>query len=209
MSSTRQNLWLITAAWAAGLVLSGWSPYHRFTWFAEVLPALIALPLLWGTARKFPFSTLVYTLVLAHGLILMLGGAHTYARVPAGFWVQEWFGLERNPYDKLGHIAQGFVPALVARELLLRYFKLPRSWITGLIVVSICLAFSALYELIEWWAALLYGAGATEFLGTQGYEWDTQADMLYALVGALAAVLFFSRAHDRSMERVMGRENAS
>jgi putative membrane protein len=128
--------------------------------------------------------------------------------VPAGFWVQEWFGLERNSYDKLGHLAQGFVPALVTRELLLRYFRLPRRWITGFLAVCVCLAISAFYELIEWWAALLYGAGAAEFLATQGYEWDTQADMLYALVGAIVAIVFFSRAHDRSMARVTGKDSA-
>ncbi len=205
MTSTHRELWIVTAAWALGLVLSGWSPHDRFTWFAEVVPALIALPILWATAKPFPFSRLAYRLILLHGLILMLGAAYTYARVPAGYWVQEWFSLSRNPYDKVGHFAQGFVPAIVARELLIRWFRQSRGWLLDFLIVSICLAISAFYELIEWWTALAVGQGATAFLGTQGDPWDTQSDMLWALAGALLAVFLLARAHDRSMVRLSAR----
>ncbi len=189
-TSSRRDLWLLTAAWAAGLVLSGLSPHDRLTWVMEVLPAVIAWPLLWGTRQRFAFSTWVYAAIAVHGLILMYGGAHTYARVPLGFWLQDILGTQRNPYDKIGHFAQGFVPALVAWELLVRKFRLPRGMLTGFLSVCICLAISATYELVEWWAALAMGQGADEFLGTQGDQWDTQSDMFLALIGAVAAQPF-------------------
>jgi putative membrane protein len=203
--SIHAPLWTLAGIWIAGLVLSGWSPHDRFTWFAEVAPALIVLPLLLGTANRFEFSTLAYWLILLHGLVLMGGGAYTYARVPAGYWVQDWFHLARNPYDKLGHFAQGLVPAIVARELLIRQFRQKRGWLLCFLVVAICLAISAFYEMIEWWTALAAGGGATDFLGTQGDPWDTQEDMFYALIGAITALLAFSRLHDRSMAEVEGR----
>ena len=203
-SSTRnlpRGLLLLTVIWFAGLLASGFAPHDRLTWFMEVAPCLVALPLLWATRGRFEFTALVYVLITIHGLILMLGGAYTYAHVPLGAWVQEWFHWSRNPYDKLGHFAQGFVPAMVARELLIRKFAIPAGKLNAFLVVSICLAISAFYELVEWWSALALGQGADEFLGTQGDPWDTQSDMFFALVGAICALLFLSRWHDRAIAR--------
>ncbi|RPJ46094.1 MAG: DUF2238 domain-containing protein [Betaproteobacteria bacterium] len=188
---------VICAVWAMALIASGVAPYDRLTWFMEVLPVLIAAPILVATRGRLPLTTLVYTLIAIHGLILIYGGAYTYARVPAGFWLQELFGFARNPYDRIGHLAQGFVPAMVARELLLRVFGITGRKILFFLVACIALAISAFYELIEWWSALAMGAGAHEFLGTQGDVWDTQWDMFLALVGAVAALLLLSRWHDR------------
>jgi putative membrane protein len=168
----------------------------------EVVPAIIALPLLLLTARRFPLSDLLLVLILLHGLILMGGGAYTYARVPAGFWVQDLFALSRNPYDKLGHFWQGLVPAMLAREVLLRRFAVSPRWLAGLLGVTVALAFSAFYEMIEWWAALAMGQGADEFLGTQGDQWDTQSDMMWALAGALVSSVLLARAHDAAMRRI-------
>ncbi|HWI14553.1 MAG TPA: DUF2238 domain-containing protein [Burkholderiales bacterium] len=184
------------------LVWSGWHPYDRLTWLMEVMPVLVAAPILVATRSTFPFTRLAYTLIAVHGLILIMGGAYTYARVPVGLHVQEWLGLARNPYDRLGHFAQGFVPAIVARELLIRYFRLPTGKLLAFLVVSICLAVSALYELIEWGAAVALGQGAAEFLGTQGDPWDTQWDMFMALVGALAALVLLARMHDRQIAQL-------
>jgi len=183
----------------AALIVSGIAPYDRATWWLEVSPVLIAAPLLLATGRRFPLTTLLYLLIALHCLVLILGGAYTYARVPAGFWVQELLALERNPYDKLGHFMQGLVPALIAREILLRgRFVTPRRMLAFL---SICVAMtiSAVYELIEWWVALLAGGGAVEFLGTQGDPWDTQADMFWALIGASAGLLGLARLQDRQI----------
>jgi len=196
-----RDLKRLTAFWLAGLVLSGLAPYDRATWLMEVLPAIIALPVLWLTRERFAFSSLAYGLILIHGLILMLGAAYTYARVPAGYWVQEWFHLSRNPYDKLGHLAQGFVPAIVAREILLRHYHLRRDALLRLLVVCVALAISAVYELIEWGAAVALGQGADEFLGTQGDPFDTQSDMFMALIGALLAITVMRAWHDRSMRQ--------
>lgn len=181
------------------LVLSGLNPYDRMTWVMEVAPIFIAFPVLLFTHKRFPLTPLLYALILMHALILIYGGAYTYARVPLGFWLQELFGLSRNPYDKIGHFAQGFVPALVAREILIR-----GKYVTGkkmAVFLSICvaLAISAFYELIEWWAALALGQGADEFLGTQGNPWDTQSDMFLALIGAMTAMLAFNNLHDRQI----------
>jgi len=192
----------VMAAWALALVWSGWHPYDRLTWLMEVLPVLIAAPLLVVTRSRFALTRLAYALIAVHGLILILGGAYTYARVPAGLQVQEWLGLARNPYDRLGHFAQGFVPAIVARELLIRYFRLPRGKLLSFLVVCICLAVSAFYELLEWASALALGQGADEFLGTQGDPWDTQWDMFMALVGAAAALALLQRSHDRQIARL-------
>lgn len=188
----------VLGVWAIGLLWSGLAPYDRATWFLEVAPALLAGALLWATRTRYTPTTLLLILVLVHGLILMLGGKYTYARVPLGFWMQDWFGWERNNYDKIGHFAQGFVPAIVARELLIRVFRIEAGKLVAFLAVAICLAVSAGYELIEWGASLALGQGADEFLGTQGDPWDTQKDMFMALVGALAALLL-SRWHDRQI----------
>jgi len=181
------------------LVISGIGPADRLTWAMEVAPVVIAIPILWATYRRFPLSSLVYGLLFVHGLILMLGGHYTYANVPAGFWVQDMFDLARNPYDRLGHFAQGFIPAILAREILVRASPLKDSKWLPFLVVCFCLAFSAFYELIEWWAAVALGQGANEFLGTQGDPWDTQWDMFLALCGAISALVLLSRVHDRNM----------
>lgn len=195
--------WGLSILWAAGLLLSGFAPYDRLTWLMEVLPAIIAWPILFATRSRFRFSDLAMALIALHGLILMLGGAYTYARVPLGFWLQDLLSLERNPYDRIGHLAQGFVPAIIARELLIRVFRIGNAKLVGFLAVCICLAISATYELIEWAAALSLGQGADEFLGTQGDEWDTQSDMFMALIGALAALLL-SPWHDRRIQAIKG-----
>lgn len=198
-AAAQRILFAVTFIWAIALVVSGIAPRDRLTWFMEVAPVLIALPLLLATRNRFPFTTLAYALICIHGLILIVGGTYTYAHVPAGFWVQEWLGLERNPYDRLGHIAQGFVPAIVAREILIRTFKLAPGKFLFFVTTCVCLAISAFYELIEWGSALALGQGAHEFLGTQGDEWDTQWDMFLALAGGCASQLLLSRLHDRQI----------
>ena len=192
----------ICALWTVALLASGIAPYDRLTWFMEVLPVLIAAPLLLLTRERLPLTPLVYALIAVHGLILIYGGAYTYARTPLGFWLQDLLGFARNPYDRIGHIAQGFVPALLARELLLRVFRIGGRKILFFLVLCIALALSAFYELIEWWAALLIGAEADEFLATQGDVWDTQWDMFLALCGAFAAQLLLGRWHDRQIARI-------
>jgi len=184
------------------LALSANEPYDMATWWMEVAPVLLAIPILLATHGRFALTPLVYTLIFVHACILILGGHYTYARVPPGFWVQELFGFARNHYDRLGHLAQGFIPAMVGREILLRQTPLTRGGWLFFLVCCICLAISACYEFIEWWAALIGGAGATEFLGTQGDVWDTQWDMLMALIGAISAQLLLARLHDRQLERV-------
>jgi putative membrane protein len=181
------------------LALSAIHPRDGFTWVLEVAPILIAVPILIATRRRFPLTPLAYRLLSVHALILMLGGHYTYAEVPLGFWVGKALGFTRNHYDRLGHFAQGFVPAIVAREILLRRSPLrPGRWLFFL-VTCVCLAISATYELVEWWTALATGEGATAFLGTQGDPWDTQWDMFLALVGALSAQFVLSRVHDRQL----------
>lgn len=184
------------------LLLSGWQPYDRGTWLLEVMPVLIAIPILWCTYKKFPLTTLLYWCIFFHCLILILGGAYTYARVPVGFIVQDWFDLSRNPYDKLGHFFQGFAPTLIAREILLRHQIIRGVRMLAFIVVCIALAISAAYELIEWGAALMLGQGADEFLGTQGDPWDTQSDMFMALIGSICALLGFSRLQGSQITRL-------
>jgi putative membrane protein len=190
-------------AWVVFLALlltwSGYKPYDRMTWLLEVMPVLIAIPLMLATRSGFPLTTLLTRLIILHAVILIIGGHYTYARVPMGFWAQDLFDLGRNHYDRLGHIAQGFVPAILAREILLRLRVLkPGAWLFY-IVVSICLAFSAFYELLEWWAAVAAEEAAIEFLGTQGDNWDTQWDMFLALLGSLAALLCLGRVHNRQL----------
>jgi putative membrane protein len=194
-------LWLLV--FVGVLLWSGWQPHDYPTWWLEVLPALVALVVLLVTRKRFPLTPLLYFLILLHAIILMVGGHYTYAEVPAGDWLRELTSGERNNYDKLGHLAQGFVPAMVARELLLRLNVLSRkSWL-AFIVICICLAISAFYELIEWWVALLSEEAAESFLGTQGYVWDTQSDMLWALMGATAALVLLSRLHDRQLAKLL------
>ena len=185
----------------AALIVSGIQPYDRATWWMEVAPVLIAAPILVVTHRRFPLTPLLYALIVVHALVLILGGAHTYARVPLGFWLQDLLALERNPYDRIGHFMQGFVPAMVAREILLRGKFVAGARMVGFLSVCVALAVSAVYELLEWSAALALGQGADEFLGTQGDAWDTQADMFMALVGAVSALLLLSRLHDRQLSR--------
>ena len=192
------------AVFVAVLIWSGIDPADELTWFLEVLPALIAVALLARTRRMFPLTPLVYVLILAHCLILMVGGHYTYAEVPLFDWIRDALELQRNHYDKLGHFAQGFVPAMVAREVLIRnqVFK-SNAWM-HFFIVCFCLAVSAFYELIEWWVALASGASAEAFLGTQGYVWDTQSDMLLALIGAISALISLRRWHDRQLASLMG-----
>ncbi len=192
----------------AALAVSGWQPQDRLTWLMEVMPVLIAVPILLATYRRFPLTTLVYGLLAAHALVLMVGGHYTYARVPLGFWLQDGLHLARNPYDKIGHFAQGFVPAMLAREILLRgrYVRTPRM--QAFLVLCVVLAISATYELIEWQAAVLLGGSATDFLGTQGDPWDTQSDMGFALLGGVAALMLLSGVHDRQLARRVSRDTA-
>lgn len=184
------------------LACSGAAPYDRATWAMEVFPIFIAVPLLWASYRRMPLTSLLYVLIFAHACVLMLGGAYTYARVPLGFQIQEWLQLGRNPYDKIGHFFQGFVPCMVAREILLRGGYVHGRRMLAFVCVCIVLAVSATYELIEWAAALALGQGADEFLGTQGDPWDTQSDMFFALVGAVTALLLLTREHDRQLRRM-------
>lgn len=184
------------------LIISGLEPYDRITWLMEVIPVLIAIPVLFVSFKKFPLTNLLYSLIFLHAIVLIIGGTYTYARVPLGFEIAEWFNLDRNPYDKIGHFMQGFVPAIVAREILLRNQILTKGKMLAFIVICIVLAISAMYELIEWAAALFMGQGAEEFLGTQGYEWDTQSDMFFALIGGISALLFLSKWHDQQIERL-------
>jgi len=205
------------------LAWSAVRPHDYFTWFLEIVPVFIGLPVAFAVQRRFPLSNLLLVLLWWHCVILIFGGHYTYARVPLGDWAMHWFGWTRNNYDKLGHFAQGFVPAILTREILIRTSPLgaasafakatadkqgnglvkPSRWLPFL-VVCVCLAFSALYELIEWLTAVTSGAAADDFLGTQGDPWDTQTDMAMALVGAIVAVVVMPRWHDRSLARVIG-----
>jgi putative membrane protein len=187
------------------LALSGWQPYDRTTWLLEIFPILVVLPLLAATQAKFPLTPLLYGCIFVRACVLMLGGAYTYARVPLGFWIADVLDLQRNPYDRMGHFFQGFVPALAAREILLRGQYVRGRAMLNFIVACIVLAVSASYELIEWAAALALGQGADEFLGTQGDPWDTQSDMFMALVGAVTALLLFSRLQDRQIAGIQGK----
>lgn len=183
------------------LIWSGWQPFDRATWVLEVFPALLAWAILFSTRRRFPLTPLLYVLILLHCIILMVGGKYTYALVPAGDWVSELLGWSRNNYDKLGHLAQGFVPAMVARELFIRLDVVAdKGWRFALITLSV-LGISAAYELIEWWVALLSEEAAESFLGTQGYVWDTQSDMFMVLIGAITALLLLGKFHDRQLAR--------
>ena len=199
---TRREPAILLIATIVALIVSRVGALEPGTWLLEVAPILIVAPILVLTARRFPLTPLVYRLLFVHALILMVGGHYTYAKVPLGFWVQDALGLARNHYDRLGHLAQGFVPAMLAREVLLRRSPLERGKWLSFLAVCVCLALSATYELIEWLAAVLGGSAADAFLGTQGDVWDTQWDMFMALIGALSALLLLSRTHDRQLARL-------
>jgi putative membrane protein len=184
------------------LIWSGINPKDYFTWILEVMPALIALLLLIITKRRFKFTGLAYTLILVHCIILMIGGHYTYAEVPLFNWLKDVLDLERNNYDKVGHFAQGFIPAIVAREILIRNNVVENKYWLITFVITICFSITALYELIEWWVSELIGESAEAFLGTQGYMWDTQSDMGFALLGALLSLVLLSHYHDRQLESI-------
>ena len=200
-NAARTHLALLLTVIAV-ILWSAWQPHDRFTWWLEVTPGLAGLVLLLSTYRRFRFTTLCYTLIALHICVLCVGGHYTYARVPLFEWLRPLFSWQRNNYDRLGHFMQGFVPAIIAREVIIRFGVLARrNWLPFL-VVSICLAISALYELIEWWTALLSGGAANDFLGSQGDVWDTQSDMCVALVGATCAVILLSAVHNRAIRKL-------
>lgn len=193
-------LWILTY-----LIVFVWSAIHPvdyFTWFLEVLPAIMGLAVLTVTYKKFQLTDLAYILILVHCIILMVGGHYTYANVPLFDWLRDYFEMDRNNYDKVGHLAQGFIPAILAREIFIRKSIVNGSKWLSFLVVCFCLAFSAFYELIEWWVAVSTGESAEAFLGTQGYVWDTQSDMALALVGAVLSLGFLAKIHDNQLRRV-------
>ena len=189
----------------AALIVSGVHPHDRTTWWLEIFPVLIVLPILLATYRRFPLTDLLYALIAVHALVLILGGAYTYARVPLGFWMQDWFGFHRNHYDRIGHLMQGLVPALVAREILLRNGFVVGRRMAAFLSICVALAVSAFYELIEWWSALALGQGADDFLGTQGDPWDTQEDMFMALIGSIVAMALLTRLQDAQIRALNSR----
>lgn len=202
VTSQQTRLLAAAAILLVVLVISGIRPLDRATWLMEVLPVLIALPILAWSYRSFPLTPLLYSLIFIHALILIVGGTYTYAHVPAGFWVQDLFSLARNPYDKLGHFWQGLVPALVAKEIFVRREFVFGKKMVAFLSICVAMAISAWYELIEWWAALIMGQGADEFLGTQGDQWDTQSDMFMAFIGATVAVVLLAKLHDRQIAKL-------
>lgn len=205
----RRPLVIASVAIVAGLAVSAMHAFDRTTWWLEVFPIFIALPVLWATAPRFPLTGLLYFLIAVHASVLMAGGHYSYARVPLGFELESWLQLGRNPYDKIGHFFQGFVPALVAREILIRGSYVRTRRMLAFVVLCIVMAISASYELVEWGAALALGQGADEFLGTQGDPWDTQSDMFCALVGGITALLAMSRLHDRLIAELMRNSSIS
>lgn len=205
--SREKSLTLAMLALLLILAVSAIHPYDRTTWFLEVAPIFIVLPILIATYRRFPLTNLLYLLIFIHALVLIAGGSYTYARVPLGFWMQDVLSLGRNPYDKIGHFMQGFVPFLVTREILLRNGFLSSRRMAAFLSVCVVMAISAWYELIEWWSALALGQGADEFLGTQGDPWDTQSDIFFAFIGATTALILLSRLHDSMMDRMKQGES--
>lgn len=193
-------VWILT--FSVVLIWSAINPADYFTWFLEVLPAMIGFAILATTYKKFKLTSLAYTLILIHCIILMVGGHYTYAKVPLFDWIKDYFELSRNNYDKIGHLAQGFIPAIIAREILIRKSIISRKGWLNFLVICFCLALSAFYELIEWWVAVSTGESAEAFLGTQGYVWDTQSDMALALLGAILSLLFLSGIHNRQLEEI-------
>jgi putative membrane protein len=200
MNKTNTVVWLII--FFAVFIWSAINPKDQFTWFLEVAPALIALIMLAFTRNSYPLTTITYVFILIHCVILMVGGHYTYAEVPLFDYIKELIGSERNNYDKLGHFAQGFIPALVAREILIRNAVISTATWRNFFIVSFCLGFSAFYELIEWWVAELSGESAEAFLGTQGYVWDTQSDMFYAMIGAISALILLGKVHDKQLAKL-------
>ena len=195
----------LAAVLVALLLWSGYQPYDRLTWVMEVMPVMVALPLMIWSYRRLPLTTLLYELIFLHAIVLMVGGAYTYARVPFGFQLADWLGWSRNPYDRIGHLFQGFVPVMVAREILLRGDHVRGRPMLAFLCIAIVLAISASYELIEWGTAVVLGQGADQFLGTQGDVWDTQWDMFCALLGAGAALGLLSGLHDRQLAPYLRR----
>ncbi len=201
LNKTNANKYLWIAVFTIVLIWSGIAPKDYYTWFLEVIPAIIGVIVLVITYNSFRLTRLVYILILAHCIILMIGGHYTYAEVPLFDYLKELTGTTRNNYDKLGHFAQGFVPAMILREVIIRKkIIFSRAWM-NFFIICFCLAFSAFYELIEWWVALLSGESAEAFLGTQGYVWDTQSDMALAFIGSIAALLFLGKMHDRELTK--------
>jgi putative membrane protein len=200
MNKTNTVVWLII--FFAVFIWSAINPKDQFTWFLEVAPALIALIMLAFTRNSYPLTTITYVFILVHCVILMVGGHYTYAEVPLFDYIKELIGSGRNNYDKLGHFAQGFIPALVAREILIRNAVISTATWRNFFIVSFCLGFSAFYELIEWWVAELSGESAEAFLGTQGYVWDTQSDMFYAMIGAISALILLGKVHDKQLAKL-------
>lgn len=194
-----RNLAIAAILLTAILLWSGIAPFDRITWLLEIAPVLIALPLLAATWHRYPLTTLLYVLIFSHALVLIAGGAYSYARVPLGFWMADVLGTTRNPYDKVGHFMQGFVPAMVAREIFIRGALVQGRRMIAFLSFCVVMMVSSCYELIEWAAALALGQGADEFLGTQGDPWDTQSDMFFALLGSWTALLLLSRPHDRQL----------
>jgi putative membrane protein len=200
---TKETKYLIfTILLLLGLVVSAICPHDYFTWILEVFPAIIAFIILSATRKKFPLSDLTYGLILLHAYVLYIGGHYTYAEVPLFDWIKDWLHQDRNNYDKVGHFIQGFVPAIITRELLVRKQVVNKAGWLFFLCTSVCLAISAVYELIEALVAIMTGESADAFLGTQGYVWDTQTDMLCALLGAMCALILLSRKHNRSMKKV-------
>lgn len=202
MAATSKQRLILLALVVTGTVISGISPYDRLTWWLEVTPILVAIAILVPTANSYRLTPLLYWLMAVHALLMMVGGHYTYANVPLGLWVQDLFDLARNHYDRLGHVMQGFVPAMIVREVLLRSSPLGKGKWLFFLVSCVALAISAGYEFIEWWAALIIGEHADEFLATQGDIWDTQWDMFLALSGAISAQLLLGRVQDRQLERL-------
>jgi putative membrane protein len=205
-STTPQLLKLALFALCMAIIISGIHPYDQGTWLMEALPVIIVLPILVMTYRRFPLTPLLYFGIFLHALVLLLGAKYSYARVPLGFEIADLFTLTRNPYDKIGHFFQGLVPAIAAREILVRHRYVVGNAMRAFLVICIVLAISATYELIEWAAALALGQGAVEFLGTQGDPWDTQSDMFLALLGGITALIVFSSIHQRQIDRLNSQQ---
>ncbi|KKD59887.1 membrane protein [Grimontia sp. AD028] len=207
MNKANSTIWL--AIFFAVFIWSAINPKDQFTWFLEVAPALIALVALAMTRKSYPLTQVTYFFILVHCVILMVGGHYTYAEVPLFDYIKEITNTARNNYDKVGHFAQGFIPALVAREILIRNSVIPSPRWRNFFIVSFCLAFSAFYELIEWWVAVMSGESAEAFLGTQGYVWDTQSDMFLAMIGAITSLVLLGKIHDKQLAKLNTRETIS
>lgn len=197
----KQIIWIVVLT--SVFIWSAIEPRDRITWYLEVLPVVIGVVVLAATYKSFRLTSLVYVLILLHCIVLLVGGHYTYAEVPLFNDIKAMFGLERNNFDKLGHFMQGFVPAMIARELFIRLHVVPGRYWRNFFIICFCLALSAFYELIEWWVALVSKQAAEAFLGTQGYVWDTQSDMGYALIGAIAAIVLLSKMHDRQLKQYL------